>query len=540
MTHDVELKLWGTFAAVRPDGTDATPHLLKCQALLALLATASDGRRSRSWLQARLWSDRSKPQANGSLRQALAVARKALGPARRCLSSDRKVVTLDLSRIKLRDPAPGDEFLAGFDLADEGFNDWLRQERAARSTDTAERRPGSAALLNAPLVQASRATEMPIFLTGSGTTETLLGPVETFLIDSTARHLRETYAMAVHTVDKPDRSVPSIMVSLSARQSPDNTLLLRAQCTDRTTSELIWSGHQVVTANGSALFKDLNVLAWVNDLVAAIAEHLRRRALRSSEQQSATTLGLTALRELFTMRPDRVVAADRLLRQAHDIDQRGIFQAWRAQLRAIQFVERHTSDAEALREEGLELAREALVADPMNSSVLGTAANANLILDPDLVACEELSRHSLQSNHANPIAALSRAFVYLYSDRLEDAMTASEWALELSRGSPHRFFWDLQLAMAACATRQFDKAILSAERCAVFGPDCRPPMRYLIGLYAQKGEIDRAVKWARKLKALEPDFEVTRLVTDTTYPSSLLRRHDLVSLDQLKPVAERV
>lgn len=540
MLFDVQLKLWGTFSASFHDGADATPHLLKCQALLALLACASDGRRSRSWLQARLWSDRSKTQANGSLRQALSVTRKSLGAAGDCLISDRKVVALDMDRVHLAPRDAGEEFMAGFDLADEGFNDWLRQERSSRTPDAPHATVGSTALLNAPLVQPSLGTDPTIILTGSGTAEPLLGPIETFLIDSAARHLRESYAIHVHTVDLPDQAGRTINISLSAQQTGMDTLVLRAQCTDRKSSELIWSGHQIVAAHGAALFEDLNVLAWVNDLVAALSENLRCRALRSSEQQSATTLGLTALRELFSMRPDRVLAADGLLEQAHQIDQRGIFQAWRAQLRAIQLVERHTTTPEALREEGLEMAREALMADPMNSSVLGASASARLILDPDLLACDELSRQSMQANASNPIAALSRAFVLLYSDRLDASLKASEWASALSRGSPHRFFWDLQLAMACCTTGQVDKAIVAAERCAVFGPDCRPPMRYLVGLYASKGKVDRAVHWAQKLKALEPDFEVTRLVNDPTYPSSLLRRHALVSLDDLTPVAERL
>ena len=322
--------------------------------------------------------------------------------------------------------------------------------------------------------------------------------------------------------------------------SDDGALLLRAQCSDRASAELVWSGHQVVAGSETGLYEDLDVLAWVNDLVAAIAEHLRRRALRSQEQYSATFLGLTALRDLFSMQPDRVRNADRLLARAHDTDPRGVFLAWRAKLKAIQCVERHDPDTQGLREEGMALMRDALRHDPMNASVLGASAIAHLILDPDLTACEELSRHSWQANRANPVAALAHAFVLLYADRLSEAAVASDWALAMSRGSPHRFFWDLQVAMAATASGRIDRAIATAERCALFGPDCRPPMRYLVGLYAERGETERALHWARKLKALEPDFEPERLVSDPTYPSSLLRRYRGVSAEDLRPVAERI
>ena len=126
----------------------------------------------------------------------------------------------------------------------------------------------------------------------------------------------------------------------------------------------------------------------------------------------------------------------------------------------------------------------------------------------------------------------------MYSDRLPEAMVASTWALGMSQGSPHRFFWDLQVAMAATATGDIERAIATAERCAVFGPQCRPPMRYLVGLYAALGNVERAAHWAQKLRRLEPDFEPERLVLDHDYPSSLLRRYARVTQDDLKPIAE--
>ena len=102
-------------------------------ALLAMLATAPDGERTRSWLQDRLWGTRQKAQAQQSLRRELTSLRASLQMGGISLiSADRDRVKLDLSSVQLDDIArnAGEIFLEGFDLPDEeGFEDWLREQR---------------------------------------------------------------------------------------------------------------------------------------------------------------------------------------------------------------------------------------------------------------------------------------------------------------------------------------------------------------------------------------------------------------------------
>jgi len=54
------LRLMGPFFLQSVAGEDITPNTQKWCALLAMLATAPNGRRSRKWLQDRLWSDSSE------------------------------------------------------------------------------------------------------------------------------------------------------------------------------------------------------------------------------------------------------------------------------------------------------------------------------------------------------------------------------------------------------------------------------------------------------------------------------------------------
>lgn len=539
----LSVSLWGTFLMRGSDGTDLTPRLAKCQALVALLATAQDGVRTRSWLQAKLWSDRSKEQANGSLRQALADIRRRLGPDNDLLIADRKRVRLDLDRVVFSRRQRGDEFLAGLDVRDDEFEDWLRLERTHREDavdGTAEPidTPRSSACRTA-LVKTLARPDPVIVLSGAADQNEALSAIKLYLIDSVARSLRESFALRTYTEAAPAEVGDALVIGISATLAGCGQLHLAARCQPSDRSELIWSGHQTLKLDGAFPFGDLNVLSWVNEIVAAIADHLSRPRREPSELLTSTQLGLSALRELFSLETARVDRADRLLLRAHEVDPRPVFTAWRAQLKAIQIVERHSPATEAVREEGLALAREALEGDPGNASVLAAVANARLILDGDAFASETLSRRSVELSPGNPLAWWSRAFSHLYCDRPTEALEASERGYQLSRGSPYRFWWEMQTALSATAAHRFTRAALAAERSAVWGSDCRPSMRYLVGLHAREGAVDRAVFWADRLARLESDFTPDRLLDAGGYPASLLTRYSVLSPEHLKPVIER-
>lgn len=106
----------------------------KSIALLALLATAKSGERSRAWLQQKLWGGREPCQAQASLRRELSNLRKLVADPPGWLASDHMSIRLDFSfvTVDIRDPGyrPHGEFLEGIDIpgADD-FEDWLREMR---------------------------------------------------------------------------------------------------------------------------------------------------------------------------------------------------------------------------------------------------------------------------------------------------------------------------------------------------------------------------------------------------------------------------
>jgi len=131
------LNVIGSFRLLGPDGRRIDIASRKSMAMVAMLALADGGERTRGWLQEKLWGQRDRAQAQGSLRRELTYLREQLNMADRpALICERQSVRLDLSQFDvdaLSPKQPGiviGEFLEGFDLAgEEGFEDWLREQR---------------------------------------------------------------------------------------------------------------------------------------------------------------------------------------------------------------------------------------------------------------------------------------------------------------------------------------------------------------------------------------------------------------------------
>ena len=84
----------------------------KQQAIVATLATARDGVRTRAWLQSMLWGSFAPAQASASLRNALSSIRRTLGPdLADIIQGNRERVWLVLDAVTVRRDAADSEFL---------------------------------------------------------------------------------------------------------------------------------------------------------------------------------------------------------------------------------------------------------------------------------------------------------------------------------------------------------------------------------------------------------------------------------------------
>jgi DNA-binding SARP family transcriptional activator/TolB-like protein/Tfp pilus assembly protein PilF len=145
----IHLRVFGAFSAAR-DAAFSDPVRISSRkgcALLAYLAISPQQSATRDQLAALLWGNSSDRQARQSLRQALLLLRKDLEPAT-VIDADPETVRLlpgsvnadvvEFEALAASDAFAGleraaglaqGELFAGFHLEEEGFEEWLRQQR---------------------------------------------------------------------------------------------------------------------------------------------------------------------------------------------------------------------------------------------------------------------------------------------------------------------------------------------------------------------------------------------------------------------------
>lgn len=522
------LHLNGSFRVVSEAGDDLTPTSTKAQGLLALLATAPNGERTRTWLQSRLWSDRGSQQAAASLRQALVHIRRSFGEENGVLQAGRQRVRLDLAHIDVR-RAAGLEFLEGIDVRDQEFERWLIDMRVADEDDS-----GQPMIPGQPAAASHPHDTWTIAIRPARTGNDEIDWMAQIFSDGIARNIRELFSVRIQVGDatpRPNDRLWTITVQMT--RVGKGWVGARVSLDHPASGRQAWAGARSVPARGAPPVDSPELMALANQMVEAIGDVM----FFEEVPDDPDLLCRRAIRQVFLMRPDSTALAEALFARAHDLRPRGLYLAWRAQIKAIQRVERHLNDEAMLKDAGAEFCARALEAEPNNSMVLATVANTFGHLLRDSERPLYLARRSVMLNPSNPMGwwALSSANVYAgnISASYENAVTARNLALT----SPHRFWWDNQLFGAALITGNLDEARRLAEACVAQNADFRPPFRYLIALYANAGRQEEAARVADRLRLIEPDFDVDRLMRDREYPASLIHRTPGLRVERLGDIA---
>lgn len=504
------------------DETKLTPKSAKAQGLLALLATGKDFERGRLWLQDKLWSDRAFEQGSASLRQALTEIRRSFGDDADILVADKTTVALDPQRVRVVRQSNG-EFLEGLDIRDPEFSEWLARNRNRGRTDEAT--PPTVPHLRPRPASTSRR----VIFSSEANTMSSEGMMENFFIDCVANSIRETLTVEIYRDNGRIAFQPGdLIVRVNACQVSAKRMALRVAIEEAPDNKLAWNAVQFAAMNGSLPLEDLGFLSVGNRLIEALADNFSLAVNGDPTQRDAMMLGRMAMRHMYSMRPVDLQQADTLLTRAFGLDPRGIFLAWRAQLRMIQTVERHLTDSDASHEEAEALTARAIEMDPSNSMTLAACGYTWLWLRDSPEASGELARRSVEINPANPLGWDTLATAKMMKGDAQMAHNFACRAQKLGAGSPYQFWWDMGRCLTATLTGRAEEALKLAETSAGLSPNFRPPLRFLSAVYASRGDTVRAQRLAQKLTKLEPDFSFDRLANDPDYPVGALHSAGII------------
>ena len=512
----ISLRLYGPFSIRDAEGRDLTPRGAKTQAMVAMLATAAEMVRSRTWLQANLWGDRGAGQAAGSLRQALYELRRALGPAAGVLSTDRLTVSLNPERVRVL-PRPTDvdaPFLEGIDLNEPGFEDWLRLHRAD------DARPASPSFRIEP-------AERPLSVL------MVIEPVDgehdrlfvQMVADAFANELSERALADVHVAERPDRDTDATL-NLQFHQEPR---ILRAQMTAHPSRRHIWAQTLHSTGPDRGLLHQADVARFINGGIEAIVTASLRSGDTADRQGGEVR---RAMRLIFGFRPEDLRAADTLLQRAAIDDPAAL--GWRVFLRMVERVETAGAAGPDFARDVENLMHDALARAPQNAMVLSAAAHACIkVLDrpDDAIA---LARRAMSVSWSNPFALDVLSDALLMQGAAEEAYAMARRAQAVGQGTPMSHFFDMGLCLACVATDRHEEALTLARQAAALSPGFRPPLRYLVVLNAALGRNADAERALTRLRVQEPGLDPRRLIKDRDYPVATFRNSPFAARPETK------
>jgi TolB-like protein/tetratricopeptide (TPR) repeat protein len=304
------LELLGPFRLRAPSGRRVDISSKKGQALIAMLAVAGGGERTRSWLQDKLWGSRQAAQAQASLRNELSSLRSAFTETDGILlGSDHARVWIELAAVKVDARGVGEiagpcgEFLEGLDIpGEDGFEDWLREERA-RVRDMSLRR--SALEAEKPTVPPPAQAQPPVQFnklpalavlpftnqTGDPDKDIFADGISEDMLDRLSRLrwlpiIARSSSFGFRGDDFDPKAIGEqlgVRYLLDGRLRAENgKMVLAASLTDTDTGHSVWSNKQVIDAAVPTMLDDF-LTGLTLTLGSKIDQQEQSRALRTPQ-----------------------------------------------------------------------------------------------------------------------------------------------------------------------------------------------------------------------------------------------------------------
>jgi tetratricopeptide (TPR) repeat protein len=510
-----------------------------------MLALSAENKRTRAWLQDKLWGSRGAKQGAASLRQSLSEIRRALGDEQGVLVADRYLLSLERKsfRLDLDEPAmqagPEAELLEGFDIREEGFEDWLRGQRQALSE-----RAATAAIDNRVVARPARVDhgKQEVFLNrvvlvGSAQTgQQGASVIADSVLDSIAKTITELGAGRILDrrrescggVDLDENSPSHKTLALhSDIFGSDTKQIIRLALLQQPANTLAWSSTLQLSGDETLNINDPNVMRCINQVVSVAIDQFIKIRSDGSGRTAASTLCHSGILHLFRLGKMNFETADRLFASAFEIEPRGVYLAWRAYLRTFLLAERQYTCRQTVEAEALDFMYRALELEPHNSYVAGLSAHVQTMMRRSYVAAYELAERSIELNHANPIGWACLGIAKSYLGKSEEGFHHTLLARSIAGSAPFRYQIDALSCIAGTIAGEVGKAVHLAEASHALAPGFAPPLRYLSALYAHEGRHDLSFEMVRKLQVSEPDFCYDKL-RDKAYPAAGLHLTSII------------
>lgn len=554
MSFRTKLSLFGAFRVESPDGQNLTPKGRKAQALLALLALAERGERSRVWLCDKLWSEKTAEQAFASLRQCLMDLRRSLGEyCNDILEIGQFNLRLNLSALEVdalamreawarRDftnPIFKDrgEFLEGIDVGDSEFEEWLSVERnrwldlfdEIESETSAQR--STPAQVKSPILQVASAVESKLLRPGIR----ILPPVaqnndpQAQLV---AEALTELFIKSVIDIESID--------VVDAREY-DSPLLVQAASNTATSTPLVFQARARNTGSGfgaelkiantqnariewiatlpnsgriEEIERNTQILSQINFATDAIQNIYRRMMVQSmgSPEAMARLLTLSAIDDMYDLGRERHDQAEARIKKSIDLAPSAQAYAWLSYLTTFKIGQCFAPRSPEIRNEADMYFRKAMELEPNNSLSLTLCAHVNMFVLNNRGRAEELVQRSLAINPNRPMSWDIYSVMYAYSGQPDIGLKYANWASSISEYDAYSFFIETGKCMNHTLAGDFESAVKHGTKALKARPSFLPALRYTAISLGNLGQIEDAQRLARDMQAIDKDVSAEGIV----------------------------
>lgn len=530
------IDLLGPFRLTDAAGRDRTPRSAHQQAMLAVVALASDAGVSRARLMDLFWSDKDPQLAAQSLRTALHGLRRCLdtfGSPLLEIDAHRVRLVPGAASVDLLDLMAGGgaalpdhlradppDVLEGVNITVEPFEEWLRDQRQ-HWHDRIEALPDAEAHPQPP---AAARPVAPATLTDTRPIVGLLEPVihsksyqalylGESLIDRIAFGLRDY--VGARTYDYRDlnagpdhgavaRTSPSLYLRLRLYEA-DGALSIRILVLRHSTQELLWSVQGGPYRLENASTDNAEILVLLGEAIERVAATLARQADRDAVGPLTPFHALTAM---FQLNHGSLHDLRRNLDASNHMTQEPIYSALQAYLNTFRVGEHWTSQDAPLSDETRQLV--ASVEESQTGGIaLALAGHAMGYILHDHDAANDLLDRAIRTAPHSAFCWDHMALHHIYNGRYGDARLASQNALRIGEHSPIRFTLETTRCMIATLEGDFQTASALGRRILARRPNYGAALRYTSVSLAHLGDAVGAQDCIQRIRRMDPDFSVS-------------------------------
>lgn len=516
-TPTLRLRLHGSFDAAWSDGAPLQIKGAKLQALVALLATAAEGKRTRVWLRDMLWSRSGPEHGRANLRQTLSALRVAFGERFDVLFEvDNDAIRLRLDRVVVTGGSADGVFLEGLDLRGEGFDAWARERRAR----------GSAAV---PVVAAVTriAPERSPLPVVAVVPPVSIGEGTAPLADALAQEITRALSRS---------SLLSVISHLSCRRLDARTLALDAMTEALGADYLVWGNLRL---DGALMRLDLDFIEtrggrvlWTRRLEGRLADFTQGEA--GIVETAAAEIGrtvLTAAVDLAAARPLPEVETHALLMSGvsmmhhqslasfgkarvhlEEVARRApgysYVQAWLAMWYVLSVQQGWSVDRAGDMAIALDHTARALDLNPQCAFSLAIDGFARNHLVSQLDQAARSFEEAIAVDPNNALAWLMKGMRHAFTGDGATAVACTTRARGLSPLDPQLYFFDALSASAHFVDSDYTTALAFAERSLAANRRHASSHRVRTAALEMLGRHEEARASARTLIRLEPNLTV--------------------------------